>query len=120
MEEVTSDHETRLTTTEEHIQDMWSYLVRSEMQLKTSCIKIMYYFRTADDRCELDARVTVLEENGGGGNSFNSKTIDLSNMIEEMLSFFNYFLCKFLLNILQQYCLLLVPKPQNKDVMFFS
>ena len=33
---------------------------------------------------ELDARVTALEENGGSGNSFNGKTIDLFNMIQEI------------------------------------
>ena len=32
---------------------------------------------------ELDTRVTALEENGGSGNSFNSKTVDVFNMIQK-------------------------------------
>ena len=33
---------------------------------------------------ELDARVTALEENGGGGNSLNGKTNDLFNIMKEV------------------------------------
>ena len=65
----------------------------------------------------------ALEENGSGGNSLNSKIIDLFNITQEMkLSFFNDFLCNILLNNPLQYniyYLFLIPEPQTRMLRFF-